>query len=745
MPRCPETPAPARSAGRLHRAALLPLSALLVVLLLGAFEWAEWPFLRAPIERALAKALDRPVAVESPFGVRLIGSVRLRAGSLTIGPPTDGSPTWRGADGQPLDLVRASTPRLQLPYSTVWRLLRGGGDGPLAITLLDVEQLEVNLMRDAAGRGSWPAAAAASAPEAPRSVADTLPRFGTLQVGRGEFRIDDVPLKLKLEATLRTREGAAVAPTAASAPASAPEPAPKGRTPPSASAGLDLRAKGSYRGLPLTATLQSNGLLPLARSDGRDPDAPAVPIVLDLRVGRARLQLDGSGTDLLNLAALQGRFDLSGPSLAAVGDVLGLTLPTTGNFSMRGSASKAGPVWNAAVQALQIGSSRLRGDFRYDTAPAVPLLSGKLAGTRLALADLGPAFGTATEDLPSAAPRGRVFPQREFDIPSLRAMNADVALDVDRVELGTNLLEPLVPLRGRIRLQDGALSLQDLVARTGEGTLRGTLTVDARQALPRWTADLRVRDVQLERFLKLRNTRSVETPASGVAAPAAASASAAAPRGYVSGMLGVSAQVSGQGRSTAAVLGSLDGQARLWVRRGTLSHLVVEAAGIDVAESLGLLIGGDKTLPMRCAVAQLSLRNGRALPDPAVIDTDDTTLLVSGELSFAEESFALVLTARPHDFSPLSLRAPVRLTGSFSAPEVKLDAGAIGLRAAAAVALGAIAPLAALLPLIDFGENDRNDCEAAMTLVRSNAPAPAGRARPARAPASAASAAPRAP
>ncbi|HEY6133904.1 MAG TPA: AsmA-like C-terminal region-containing protein [Rubrivivax sp.] len=729
MQRCPATPSPARSAGRLHLAALLPLSALLaVVVALAACEWAEWPFLRAPIERAMAKALDRTVVLDPPFGVRLIGSVRVRTGSLRIGPPTDGSPTWRGADGQALDLLNASAARLRLPYSTAWRLLRGDRDEPLEITLLDVDQLEVNLKRDATGRASWPAAASAAsaASAATRSVADTLPRFGTLRVGEGVFRVDDAPLKLKLEATLRTREGSA----AAAAPA----------TPASAGAGLELRAKGSYRGLPLTALMQSSGLLPLARSDGSDPSAAAVPIWLDLNIGRARLQLDGSGTDLLNLAALQAKFNLSGPSLAAVGDAIGLTLPTTGVFSMRGNAAKQGALWTAAVQTLQIGSSRLRGDFRFDTAPAVPLLSGTLAGSRLALADLGPAFGTATADTPSLTPRGRVFPQREFDIPSLRAMNADVLVDLDRADLGSSLLEPLTPLRGRIRLGDGVLSLQDLVARTAEGTLRGMLTVDARQPMPRWTADLRVHGLQLERFLKPRNARSVEAPAGATPAPAPASASASAQRGYVSGLLGASAQVSGEGRSTAAVMASLDGQARLWVRRGGLSHLAVEAAGIDVAESLGLLIVGDKTLPMRCAVAQLSLRNGRALPDPAVLDTADTTLLVSGELSLADESLALVLTARPHDFSPLSLRAPVRLTGSFSAPQVKLDARSIGLRAAAAAALGAITPLAALLPLIDFGEGDRNECEAAMTLVRGSAAAAAGRTQNTRAPASAASA-----
>ena len=41
----------------------------------------------------------------------------------------------------------------------------------------------------------------------------------------------------------------------------------------------------------------------------------------------------------------------------------------------------------------------------------------------------------------------------------------------------------------------------------------------------------------------------------------------------------------------------LSGQVRSSLRGGSLSHLVVEAAGVDVAEALGLLFQGDASLP----------------------------------------------------------------------------------------------------------------------------------------------------
>jgi AsmA family protein len=467
-----------------------------------------------------------------------------------------------------------------------------------------------------------------------------------------------------------------------------------------------VQARGTYRQLPLVAHLQSSGVLPLAGSDGNadgnSSGSRATPVRLDLRVGRAQLKLDGHASDALRLGGLDAAFDLSGPSLAAVGDALGLTLPATAAFDMNGRVKKTGAQWAATVTSWRVGSSRLRGDFRYDTASTPSMLTGTLAGERLLLADLGPAVGTRADE--KTAPSNRVLPQREFDIPSLQRMNADVMLRLDRLDLGTSQLESLAPLQGRVRLQRGVLGVQELLARTANGTLRGEITVDAQNtAAPQWHADLRWGGIELERFVKARNNNASPTTTK------TNTASARAP-GYISGLLGGSATVRGRGRSVAAVMATLDGTAGLWVRDGRVSHLLVELAGIDVAEGLGVLVSGDQTLPLRCAVTQWRLRDGLARPEAALIDTSDTTLTINGEVSLAKESLALVVTAQPHDKSLLTLRSPLRISGAFAEPQVKLDKSRIALRLAGAAALAVLAPPAALLALVDLGEDDRQQC-----------------------------------
>ena len=137
-----------------------------------------------------------------------------------------------------------------------------------------------------------------------------------------------------------------------------------------------------------------------------------------------------------------------------------------------------------------------------------------------------------------------------------------------------------------------------------------------------------------------------------------------------------------------------------------MSHLVVEAAGIDFAQALGVLVQKDDALPLGCAVADLDVAAGALRPRVMVIDTTDSAVWIDGSLSLATESLDLRAVISPKDFSPLTLRAPVHVRGSFADPEVSLDKAKLGGQVAASVLLALLNPLAALIPLIDTGDSD---------------------------------------
>jgi len=704
--RPPATPPGAPPRRRLARPSTIALASVAAALVaVGAAEWAGWPFLRGPFEHALAEATQREVHVGPGFRVTFLGAVRARSDELVIGPGHD-VPTIVDEQGRPRDFLRAKDIRLTLTYATLWRQWRGTSE-PLQVRQLDVGDLALNLRRTADGHANWQFGATAPA-STPPSSAPRLSGIDELQVRHGEVRLQDDPMQVEVQAEVSTAEGIAP-PLPASAAAPAASGASVAMPAVAVTRGLAVDARGSWRRQALVARLRSSGVQALA---GSSAGSPAVPLWLDVRAGGTNLHVEGKGTDLLHFGGLDATFQGSGPSLAAVGDTLGVPLPTTAAFATRGRLHKAGPVWAAQVDALDIGSSRLHGDFHFDTAPAVPMLLGTLAGTRLALPDLGPAFGGAAPGQPKLAIPGHVLPAREFDIPSLRAMNADVGIALDTVDFGTDRLEPMHPLRAHLTLDQGVLKLADALARTSDGEVRGNIELDSRPTLPHWTADITWSGIQLQRFVK---THDIAAHGPAASQPAGG--------GYVSGELGGGARLQGTGRSTAALLGSLDGTVRLWVRKGTVSHLLAEAAGVDVAKSLGLYLTGDDALPMRCAVASLLVARGNVVPAVGVVDTRVTTLLVGGKLSLADETLGLRVTAHPHEMSPIAPRSPIDIDGRFAAPHVHLEAPPLALRFGVAAALATLNPLASLLGLVDWGEPEKDVCTAAVARVAHATPA----------------------
>ena len=318
----------------------------------------------------------------------------------------------------------------------------------------------------------------------------------------------------------------------------------------------------------------------------------------------------------------------------------------------------------------------------------MPLLAGRLGGSHLLLADLGPAVGAPAPGSASAAsaPPGRVIPDKKFDLPSLRAMDANVVVDIGTFDPGTDVLEPLHPARAHLLLADGVLTIADFEGVTAQGKLVGYLQLDGRNAQALWTADMRLLGVNLAQFLRIKRK--------GDAPP------------YLSGKLDALVKVKGSGRSTAEILASLDGDLRMHLRDASLSHLAIEAAGIDIAQALGVMFKGDEAMRIRCNVADLDIVKGVAKPKVFVINTDVTTIWIDGTVSLRDESMDLRAVVSPKNFSPLTLRTPVHVKGTFSKPAVSLELGKLAGKAGAAGLLALLNPLAAIIPFIDPGREE---------------------------------------
>lgn len=693
--------------------ALRIAGATLALLVLGVVigEASGWPFLRQPLQNAMARAAGVPVVLEGRFRTRLLWRPQMEVEHLNVGP---------GGQVAVPHLVDARSVELAWRWGDVWRWREGQ---TLLIQRLQAGAIDAHLVRGENGRASWQLGTPREpdAEQREKASLDDLPRFGTLRVEQGLVVVDDAPIDTRLRIDIAGREG---------------ESLPDG-TP----VGYEATLAGRWQALPLQLKVHAGGSLPLLDNAA---EAPPVPVRVQGQAGASTLLFDGTAGALLGARRLDGALRFRGPSLAKVGEPLGLTLPQTPPFELRGRLAHDAGLWHLGAERADIGESRLAGEFDFDSRPSRPRLTGRLTGPRLALADLGPAVGTPGTGDPAAAavkpPPGRVLPNRKFDLPSLRAMDADVQVAIDELAFGTDDVSSWRLLRTRLRLDAGVLRLQGLQASVAGGSFGGDMRLDGNDDAALWQADLRFSTVDVAGWLpglKSRAGRATEVQTSSKTAlkhrRAQAREGGAQPvKSYLTGSLSGHVKVTGSGRSTADILGSLDGTARVLLRDGTLSHLATEAAGLDVAQALSVMIRGDRPLPLNCARLDLNLKDGSVRPRLALLDSDDTTIRIDGRLNLRDETLALRAVARPKDLSPLALRTPVTLTGTLANPVIGIDGRPLAGKAVAAVAMGAaVAPLAALLPFIDPGSKEDDPCgQATRRTVQPGAagtPPPAGK------------------
>jgi uncharacterized protein involved in outer membrane biogenesis len=605
------------------------------------------------VARVVSQAIGRTLVVEGgPRGqgrearpaLHLWRGVSFTAPTVRVSAPTWSADPW---------LLSLTDGELRAGYGDLWRMSRGG---PVTLQKVRAQQLQAWLRQDSLARSSWALGDTGASASERRSLLGSL-RIDDLQVAQGL-----VHLRLALQA-MDADVGLSVI-----------------QVPGTATWQLAAQAVGRYRGLPMSA--QAHSVRPWALQNSLR--------LLDVSgtVGRARFAFQGQAMPpqaSVSFKAL-GAFKLSGPSLSAAGEPLGVTLPTTAAFQMSGLVNLAGAIAQVNVSHAAIGDSRLAGEFRHDRSQRPSLLTGRLTGSRLALADLGPAVGVPKPEQAST-PRPRVLPDKAFNLPSLKAMNADVDIAIDVFDSGSAVLQPMRDLRGHIDLHQGLLRLERLSTRLAAGSVKGLIELDARQGPPaRLRADLDLDGVRIEQWVTVLR-RDKQAP-------------------YLSGELSGGIDVTGRGQSVAQMLGSLDGVANLQLTQGEVSHLGIELAGLDLMQGLFEYFKGDESLKVQCAQLQLQARKGVLTPQPAIVSTRDSTLWADGQVSLRDETLDLRARVAPKDFTLVSLRTPLRVEGPWQGLQVHIVQPSTWARLLGAAVLSTVHPLAAIVPLIDPGQQD---------------------------------------
>lgn len=431
-------------------------------------------------------------------------------------------------------------------------------------------------------------------------------------------------------------------------------------------------------GLPATA----NGTFKSQRTDH-----PDVSIDATLRVGDTRASAKGIVRDPADARSVDMQLTLAGGSMAELYRIVGVPLPPTPPYRIAGRLVQRGDLWQFRQFTGAVGDSDLSGDFLVDRGRTPQFMKADLKSNRLALADLSGFIGaekTPGGNVTTPNPN-RVLPDSPYNLEKLKAADADVKFE------GKQILTERLPVRSMIThlvLKDGVLTLSPLNFGVAGGNLFSQITLDGRGSIIASRADIRVQSLQLSQLLpQLRIAK--------------------ASVGEIDG----SVKLAGRGNSVAAMLGTATGDTTLVIGEGKVSDLMLRLSNLDLANSLVVLMRGDRDIPIRCVVADLAFENGVMQPRQFVFDTAHTTLVGEGKANFADETLDLRLVAKPKSASLLSLRGPINVKGSFAQPAVMPDLGRLAARAGGAVVLATVAtPLAALVPFIQMGGNQDVQC-----------------------------------
>ena len=612
------------------------VSALLVAALLTLY-FLDWNQFRGPIGRYLSDRYEREVRIDGNLRVKLFSrQPRIDVENLYIG-----NPAWVGQK-QGANIRQA---RVEL---RLFPLLRGD----LILPIVQIDRPEVLVVRDENSRTNWDGEGESD------NTGWKLPPIQRFLVNDGRLVIEDGVRKLRFTGTINSREEAG-----------------GGRS------AFTIDGDGSLNGNRFTADIRGGPLLNIDESRPYEFNA-------EIHAGDTVVTAQGSVTRPFHFDRFQAVLSLTGPNLADLYYLTGLTPPGTPPYKVRGNLQRDGEQYRFTAINGSLGQSDINGDLAVNVSGDIPEMTGKLASRVLAFDDLGALFGGGKAAPPAEKASGRLLPDVQLHTERLRQMNAEVDYSAQDVKSEN------FPLRGfgtHVSLQGGVLNLKPLTFNFPQGRLTGELKIDGRKDVAVTSMDARLDDIRIESFIPGANKP-------------------------LTGTVEARARLTGTGKSVHAAAATAAGTVTVVVPSGSMRRSLAEWLGVDVLTALGLTLAGDESnTQLRCAVASFDSKNGVLTSQRLVLDTDPVRVDGGGNINLNDETFSLRVQGHPKNFQPFRLRVPIGVSGKLSAPQISINPGPALVQGGLGVALGTLNPLAAILAFIDPGLADDANCAGLLT------------------------------
>lgn len=403
---------------------------------------------------------------------------------------------------------------------------------------------------------------------------------------------------------------------------------------------LKLALDGDIDGEPIRVTGHTAPLERILTGDAVIPiDLRGELLGLDLRADGA-LALPGTPNQTRATLTLKAR------TLRGLSRWLGQDVAALGPVDARLVLDGGGGRYALAPLAVSIGPTRADGRVSVDLTGERPAVDLDLT---LAELDLRPY--QLEGETPLTPSQGRVFSEAPLSLDWMAA--ADVQARVRLNNLVSDRLA-LLDLDLTATLTDGSLRVTGTGKAQQDRALALSLGLDARGAEPR--LDLELRGDKL-RIGPLAAGTVVE--------------------GQVSGDLDARIKVQASGPSEAAMAASLAGDLLLLAQGIEAPVQGLDRLGGGVRAVVGQIVTPRSTTArIECGLVVLTFKAGRT-DIKGVIDTPNSTVSGEGRLDLAQETIELRLVPQPKGVAVLSVAAPVLVSGRLTAPDYRIEPGAL--------------------------------------------------------------------
>jgi uncharacterized protein involved in outer membrane biogenesis len=518
------------------------------------------------------------------------------------------------------------------------------------------------------GVGNWVLDLAPTANQAPASATTTA--GGLPQIDR--MTIEDV--------TLLYRDGETGAKQTLAIKRFTAEDAP--------GAGIKVSIKGAWNDRPLE--LEGTTGAPRQFTEG--------PLPLDLKgsLDDVALTLRGDIGDPTTFSNLSLDITSSGPSLAALGAILGVELPNSAPYTLSMRLNGSGGKYTASDATAKVGGSDAAGNLTLDMSEPVTNLTATLISQKLDFHDLGLDEGGATS---TSNTDGRLFSAEPWPTDWIKDINGDVTWPIGTLVRGGASAHDVA---FSLDFKNGTATLKYVKGKIEGGTISGNGSLRPGNKGPVLAVKLAASDIQAAPLLNMMGMEDVLTV----------------------DRVNMTMDVNGPGTSMRDLMAGLNGAAGFATGEGQVRN---SFARLLLGSLFGLLtpFGGDAS-HISCIAGHFDIKQGIATTRGTVVDTPGATVVGSGNIDLRNEKIDMRVDPKSKNVSLSALAVPVRVSGPLASPTVIPDPVAtVGNTVSFATGTVNVATLGIFGALTGLGQGDNlgdNPCATAVNNALSAKP-----------------------